>query len=463
VDSSPLGALVAAHPLVVPYTYLAAATVGAGFSWNALRPLARVGRLSVSSFFAGWITGELPLHHLAWQMSTTLVFVWAGALGAWPGWVGLGLALASWVALVDLFRRAQQARVLCEEALRETLGKDYQEHLSPDLHLRLAPSVGGSGLDGGSLAELLFPFIIRHRDVERTRGISYGPHGRRNQLDVYRRKDRPTGCPVLLQVHGGAWMIGSKEQQGLPLVHHLAAQGWVCVSINYRLSPRSTYPDQIVDVKLALAWVKAHIAEYGGDPDFVAITGGSAGGHLASLAALTPNDPDLQPGFARADTRVQACVPFYGAYDFTNRSGAGRDDLVRLLERLIIKKPFAEARDVYDHASPMSRVSKDAPPFLVIHGANDTLLPVAEARLFVELLRAVSRAPVAYIELPLAQHAFEVFTSVRTAHVIRAVARFLSFTYAEHRRAHAGATPLPAAPVPAAPVPSVQEATLETA
>jgi len=85
---------------------------------------------------------------------------------------------------------------------------------------------------------------------------------------------------------------------------HLAELGWVCVAINYRLSPRSTWPDQIVDVKRALAWTKEHIAEYGGDPDWVAITGGSAGGHLSSLAALTPNDPQFQPGFEDADTSV---------------------------------------------------------------------------------------------------------------------------------------------------------------
>ena len=97
---------------------------------------------------------------------------------------------------------------------------------------------------------------------------------------------------------------------------HLAELGWVCVAINYRLSPRSTWPDQIIDVKRALAWTKEHIAEYGGDPDWVAITGGSAGGHLSSLAALTPNDPQFQPGFEDADTSVRAAVPFYGLYDF---------------------------------------------------------------------------------------------------------------------------------------------------
>ena len=111
---------------------------------------------------------------------------------------------------------------------------------------------------------------------------------------------------MLLQVHGGAWILGKKDQQGIPLMQHLAAQGWVCVAINYRLSPRDPWPAQAIDVKQAIAWIREHIAEYGGDPDYIAITGGSAGGHLTALTALTPNDPEWQPGFEDADTSVAA-------------------------------------------------------------------------------------------------------------------------------------------------------------
>ena len=93
------------------------------------------------------------------------------------------------------------------------------------------------------------------------------------------------------------------------------------MTANYALSPKATFPDHLIDVKRALAWVKEHIAEYGGDPGYVVISGGSAGGHLSSLAALTPNRPEYQPGFEAVDTTVQACVPFYGVYDFTNRDG----------------------------------------------------------------------------------------------------------------------------------------------
>jgi len=185
-------------------------------------------------------------------------------------------------------------------------------------------------------------------------------------------------------------------------------------------------------VKRALAWVQEHIAEYGGDPDFVVITGGSAGGHLASLAALTANDPEYQPGFESRDTRVRACVSFYGVYDFTDRKGLARPDTRGLLERYVVKRPFATAREAYERASPMSRITPDAPPFFVIHGTNDTLVPVGEARLFVELLRGAARTPIVYAELPGAQHAFEVFVSLRTAHVLRGVERFLAYVYSEH-------------------------------
>jgi acetyl esterase/lipase len=415
--------------MTISCAFLAVAMVGAAFAVNAHRPFARRGRLSIPVFFAGWLTSELALWHIAWQAAATAAFARAGALAAWPGWIAAGLTLVSWGLLLDLFVRARRTRGLVEAALREALGESYRSRIDPTWHART---------DGEPpFTELLLPVVARTDGVERIRNLPYGPHGRRNMLDVLRRKDRPTGCPVLVNVHGGAWIIGDKEQQARPLMHHLASDGWVCVSINYRLSPRGTFPDHIVDVKRALAWVKEHIAEYGGDPDFVVLSGGSAGGHLAALAALTAGDPTFQPGFEGADTRVRACVPFYGVYDFTNRSGKGRREFRPYVEQLVFKRRFDEAPELFDRASPMSHVSADAPPFLVVHGTNDTLVPVEEARWFVDLLRAASKTPVAYVELPLAQHAFEVFTSARTAFVIRGVARFLGVVLGDHLRAKA--------------------------
>lgn len=412
---------------MMPFLFLLATLWGAMFTWNALRPARRWWPLVGAGFFASWMTGELAPHHLFWQAIATALFLWAGALAGWPGWVALGLLIGSWVGLVILVMEARKARAVMAEALREGLGDGYEEEIAPELRAHLDEAWG--------VRQRLFPLPVWDRRVEVIRNIEYRRvDGVRLRLDVYRPRVRPGPCPVVLHVHGGAWMLGSKDDQGKPLAYRLAAHGWVVVSANYRLSPRFTWPAHIVDVKAAIRWIREHGAEYGADPDFLAITGGSAGGHLSALAALTPGDPEYQPGFEGADTRVQACVPFYGVYDFTDRRGIWRRSLLRrMLERQIVKKRYSEAPEVFDRASPMSRVREDAPPFFVVHGTRDTLVPVAEARLFVELLRARSRSPVLYAELPGAQHAFEVFPSRRTGHALAGVERFLAWALSRHR------------------------------
>jgi acetyl esterase/lipase len=429
---------------MVSWLFLLVSVWGAWFTWNAYRPIYRPAWLATWSFFAGWLTAELAFHHLAVQLLATLVFAWAGAFEAWPGRIGLLVTVISWAALYRCQGGAREAERVMEAALLDALGQTYRDDVPTDLRDRLV-----SILDWRPLA---LPFRIRHREVERVRDVAYfGEGSLRLLLDVYHHRDRPSGCPVLLQIHGGAWVLGSKDEQGLPLMNHLASRGWVCFSINYRLAPRATFPDPIVDVKRAIAWIREYAAEYGGDPSFFVVTGGSAGGHLCALAALTANDPEYQPGFEHADTSVDACVSFYGVYDFTDRHSQYRHrGLTRLLERRVMKLPFATSRDAYEKASPMSRVSETAPPFLVVHGDRDTLVPVEEARHFVAALRARTKAPVAYAEIPGAQHAFEIFPSLRTALVVAGVERFLTYLYARSRgvapavaaeRAAAGETP----------------------
>jgi acetyl esterase/lipase len=406
---------------------LVSAALGAVNTVNARKPLSRTGRASVLCFFPGWLTSELPLHVVAWQSLATVLFARRGALRSWKGWAALAINVGAWATLVRIWRDATTSSQVLEDALEEGLGDDLVKGSVPDVD-RSELRIDRRRLIAGPVARWKTRYV-------QERNLAYGDAGRRNQLDIWRRKDLPLDgrAPVLLQVHGGAWVIGNKEQQALPLLGHMAENGWVCVSINYRLSPRATWPDHIVDVKRALAWIKANIADHGGDPDFVAITGGSAGGHLSSLAALTQNEPMFQPGFEEADTSVVAAVPFYGVYDWTNRDGSGRSDMDDMLARLILKTTKEASPELWHDASTMSWVGPEAPPFFVIHGANDSLVPVEQARSFVQMLRAESKEPVAYAELPGAQHAFEVFDSPRTISSAGAVHRFL-----ETVRARAG-------------------------
>ena len=337
---------------------------------------------------------------------------------------GCGTADQFHEMLLKIWKESTHASEVLEEALEEGMGEDLVEGSVPNVDVAQL-RIDRRRIIAGPVARWKARYV-------QTRNIAYGDAGRRNTLDIWRRKDLPLDgrAPVLLQVHGGAWVIGNKEQQALPLLGHMAENGWVCVAINYRLSPRATWPDHIVDVKRALAWIKANIADHGGDPDFVAITGGSAGGHLSSLAALTANEPMFQPGFEEADTSVVAAVPFYGVYDFTDRNGVWPPDTQSMfLAPVVMKCDPDERPDLWADASPIDQVHAGAPTFMVIHGDRDVLAPVEDARTFVAALRDVSEQPVYYLELKGAQHAFETFTSVRANATVDAAARFLQAVY----------------------------------
>lgn len=254
-------------------------------------------------------------------------------------------------------------------------------------------------------------------------------------LDVWRSPETiQSPAPVLVFVPGGAWVFGRRELQGHALMAHLARRGWVCLSIQYGSSPRHRWPRQITDVKAAIAWARANVQQFGGDPNFVAVVGCSAGGHLATLAGLTDGDPQWQTDLpADADTSVDAVVSVYGLYDWHDRSTPERDRFLEFLERVVVQRSQERRPDVFRAASPMQRVHSSAPPFLAIHGSNDGLIPVGEARGFVERLRSVSESPVCYIELPGVGHGFDLIDGTRAAPVVAAIGRFLHYAHQDQR------------------------------
>jgi acetyl esterase/lipase len=403
---------------------LAAAVTGLAATANGYRPAVRNGWASIPAFFLGVMVTELPLHATGSQLG--LVTLLSRRLPRRLRWATWAISALSSMGLIGLDRIARSADATFDDALDAGLGGQ-----------RVRGSTAVWRRPPARPARAKGPGLIRmmriHRDYAHDSDIPYGPHGKANLLDIWsvpnlRRDGR---APVLLQVPGGAWAVGNKHGQAHPLMSHLAELGWVCVSINYRQSPRHTWPDHIVDVKRAIAWVKDNIDGFGGDPSFVAITGGSAGGHLSALAALTPNDPEWQPDFSDADTTVQAAVPLYGVYDFSRTDGALHSGMVPHLESKVMKLSRAEHPDLFRAASPIAHVGPHAPPFFVVHGRNDCFIPVEQAKSFVSRLRDVSLQPVVYAELPRTQHSFDTFGSPRAMRAAAAVEQFLAQIYCD--------------------------------
>jgi acetyl esterase/lipase len=211
--------------------------------------------------------------------------------------------------------------------------------------------------------------------VARVRGLAYGD-GPRRKLDVYHRRDRPASAPILLHFHGGAFYSGNKAREARPLIRHLTSRrGFVCVSANYRLQPHVTLADQVADARRAIAWVRAHAAEYGAEPGTLFLAGSSAGANLAIRAVC------------EGETAIAGLICRYGYYGDLAPRG-------------------------------------DMPPMLVVHGEKDMMIPAADVRAFVERVRAVSSRPVIYAELPGAYHDFDMFESIRSAAVNQAVEQF---------------------------------------
>jgi len=209
---------------------------------------------------------------------------------------------------------------------------------------------------------------------------------------------------VLVYLHGGGYFSGAKHREARALLHRMAAEGWICVSANYRLRPAAGFVDHVIDVKRVIAWVREHGPAYGADPGTVVVSGSSAGGHLAALAALTSGEPAYQPGFEHADTTVSAAVCLYGYYG----------------------RYYGRAEDERPLSSPLFLDAAHAPPFFLVHGDRDTYVPVAGARQFATRLRRSSPSPVVYAELPGGQHGFDRFRSLRFEAVVDGVAAFLA-------------------------------------
>ena len=228
--------------------------------------------------------------------------------------------------------------------------------------------------------------VTVHRD------IAYVTDGHeRQKLDLY-VPDEGENLPLIIWVHGGAWKGGNKEYY-VPKAYLTA--GYAGASINYRLSQHAIFPAQIEDVKAAVRWLRANAETYRLDPDRFAAWGSSAGGHLVAMLGTTGDVEAFEVGEnLEVSSKIQAVIDYYGPTDFLQMDAHRLPDgLVHDApdspESKLVGGPIQAHKDRVAKANPITYVSKDDPPFLIIHGDQDKLVPYHQSVLLKDALEAV--------------------------------------------------------------------------
>jgi acetyl esterase/lipase len=383
----------------MPIGYLLTAVLVAWCTLMALAPPRRPLPIGFMAYIYGYVPSELPFLACYYLVASTMLAAAQTGLNSPAGWAGVTVASIALLELILVIARARPTGPVLDRALAEGLGPGVVQRR-------------GRRLGYGRI--VFAPFYMRRAGVERLANISYGDAGQRNRLDIYRQRSHPANAPVFVHFHGGMLIRGKKNREALPLLYQLASEGWLCISANYRLRPRAHFPEHLIDIKKVIAWVRQHGTGYGADAGTLVLSGTSSGGQLAALAAFTAGDRRYQPGFEEVDTSVSAVVYLSGFYGFP---GA----------------PW----------SPLASDATNAPPFFIIHGDKDSVVPVEYARLFAAKLRRESPSPVVYAELPGAQHSFERFHSIRLDTVVDAVETFTTWLSSHP---HPAPAPPPAAP-----------------
>lgn len=241
-----------------------------------------------------------------------------------------------------------------------------------------------------------------------SRDLPYIENGHeRQRLDLYLPENADHPLPVVVWVHGGGWRGGSKDsgRRALPLV----GKGYAVASINYRLSQHAVFPAQIEDCKAAIRWLRANAEKYNLDPDHIGVWGSSAGGHLVALLGTSGDVKELEgnDGSPGQSSRVQAVVDWYGPADFLKfqLSENSESAISKLLGGTIQDNP-----DKAKQASPVTYVSKDDPPFLIMHGDKDPTVPFNQSERLADALKKAG-VPVTFQPIPGAKHGGPEFRS----------------------------------------------------
>lgn len=230
--------------------------------------------------------------------------------------------------------------------------------------------------------------------------ISYATLSKAQKLDIYLPETGEGPFPVILAIHGGAFMMGDKADGQLnPMLNGLK-RGYAVVSINYRMSGEALFPKNINDVKAAIRWIRANAKQYHFNPDKIAAWGGSAGGNLSALAGTSADVKELEDpslGNEAQSCRVNAVVDWFGPTNFllmdeqlkTTGNGVPNHGDVSSPESKVLGQKISEIPEKVQMANPETFITKDDPPFLIMHGTKDQIVPTQQSILFAEKLEKI--------------------------------------------------------------------------
>ncbi len=259
------------------------------------------------------------------------------------------------------------------------------------------------------------------------RDLIYGQVGERKlPLDLYLPPDTSAPVPVVIWVHGGGWRNGAKGNGGR--ARNMTTRGFAVVDVEYRLSGEALFPAQIEDCKTAVRWVKANAKKYNLDSDHIGAWGSSAGGHLVALMGLTHDEKAFEtPEHGQYSSRVQAVCNWYGPTDFLRMNdfeGRIDHDSADSPESRLIGGPIQENEEKVAAANPITYVSKNDPPMLIVHGEKDRAVPYNQSEL---LYAAMKKAglDVALYKVVNADHGFRNATRDSAASLFEMAAQFL--------------------------------------
>jgi acetyl esterase/lipase len=246
-------------------------------------------------------------------------------------------------------------------------------------------------------------------NIEEIKDIEYKSVGDKSlRLDIYKPRNLTKSAPLLVFIHGGAWKGGQRSDYLIYLVD-FAKRGYITATVSYRLLKDGPYPACAEDITDAVSWFFSNGEKYGYDPDRIALIGGSAGAHLALLAAYGWKKPagNIDSTLIAGNShRIKAVVDIYGPIDLTTEYAINQP-----LVTAFIARSYAEAPELYREASPLTYLDPNDPPTMILHGTSDELVPISQSDTLKARLDQLG-IPNVYYRVPLWPHTMDIVKRV---------------------------------------------------